>query len=57
MLPGMSTHTDDDQRRDALLTKLLQTPPEPRPKRERGEEKATRTRASRASGEKPEASA
>ena len=25
----------DDQRRDALLLKLLKTPPQPRPKRER----------------------
>lgn len=25
-----------DQRRDALLLKLLKTPPQPRPKRERG---------------------
>jgi hypothetical protein len=26
---------DDDQRRDAMLLKLLKTPPQPRPKRER----------------------
>ena len=27
---------DDDQRRDALLRQLLKTPPQPRPKRDRG---------------------
>ena len=41
------------QRRDALLLKLLRTPPQPRPKRERGKKKPTRTRASRASAKKP----
>ncbi len=41
------------QRRDALLLKLLKTPPQPRPKRERGKKKSTRTRASRASAKKP----
>jgi hypothetical protein len=28
---------NDDQRRDELLLKLLKTPPQPRPKRERGQ--------------------
>ncbi len=41
------------QRRDALLLKLLKTPPQPRPKRERGKKKPTRTRAPRASAKKP----
>jgi hypothetical protein len=31
-----------DQRRDALVLKLLKTPPQPRPKRERGTKKAKR---------------
>ncbi len=50
----MSDHqTDDDQRRDKLLLRLLKTPPQPRPKRERGKEKkANRNRGDRASGEK-----
>jgi hypothetical protein len=40
----------DDQRRDKLLLKLLKTPPQPRPKRERGKEKpkAIRARGKRA---------
>lgn len=29
---------EDAQRRDALLLKLLRTPPQPRPKRERGKD-------------------
>jgi hypothetical protein len=29
------TQDEDDQRRDALLLKLLKTPPQPRPKRVR----------------------
>jgi hypothetical protein len=40
------------QRRDKLLLRLLKAPPQPRPKRERGEKKPTRTRASRASAGK-----
>jgi len=28
--------SDDAQRRDAILLRLLKTPPQPRPKRERG---------------------
>jgi hypothetical protein len=40
------------QHRDKLLHRLLHTPPQPRPKRQRGKKKSTRTRASRASEEK-----
>lgn len=32
--------SNDAQRRDELLLKLLKTPPQPRPKRERGERDA-----------------
>jgi len=35
----MSEQTDDAQRRDALLLRLLKTPPQPRPHRERGAKK------------------
>jgi hypothetical protein len=31
--------TDDDQRRDKLLLRLLKTPPQPRPKRVRSKRK------------------
>jgi hypothetical protein len=43
---------DDGQRRDALLRRLLKTPPQPRPKRERGEGKPTRKTVKHASGGK-----
>jgi hypothetical protein len=42
--------SDDGQRRDKLLLRLLKTPPQPRPKRERSKEKPTRSRAKRANG-------
>ena len=56
-LPMNSQEGDDGQRRDALLRRLLKTPPQPRPKRERGGEKPTRKSVKRASGGKREPSA
>jgi hypothetical protein len=53
--------SDDDQRRDKLLLRLLKTPPQPRPKRERAKEevkpKATKVRGKRAIAGKREPSA
>lgn len=49
---AMSDQQSDDQRRDALLVRLLRTPPKPRPKRERiinaKERPATKGRVHRA---------
>jgi len=39
-----------EQRRDALLVRLLKTPPQPRPKRDRGNAKSSQNGASSASG-------
>jgi hypothetical protein len=52
MIPSMSDQEcGDGQRRDKLLLRLLKTPPQPRPKRERGKRaaKADRRRGERAS--------
>lgn len=51
--------SDDEQRRDKLLQRLLKTPPQPRPKRERdkGKPKASRARGKRAIAGKREPSA
>ena len=38
----MSDQKSETQQRDALLLKLLKTPPQPRPKRERGEKPPTK---------------
>jgi len=43
--------------RDEMLLRLLKTPPQQRPKRERGKQKPTRPRASRATSKKPSPSA
>jgi len=53
MLLLMSDQTSDNgQRRDKLLLRLLKAPPQPRPKRERAKEKPTLTRAKRANAGK-----
>jgi hypothetical protein len=57
IVSGMNRQTDDGQRRDKLLLRLLKAPPRPRPKRERDKEKPTQTRAKRASAGKPAPSA
>jgi hypothetical protein len=45
----MTPKESDEQRRDALLLKLLKTPPKQRPKRARGK-KSSKVHQSRASG-------
>jgi hypothetical protein len=59
MLYGMSEKNgEDEQCRDQLLVRLLKTPPQPRPQRERGKTKAKviRSRDKRATGAKREPS-
>lgn len=48
---------DAEGKRDRLLRRLLETPPQPRPKRDRGNGKPTQTGASRANAKKREPSA
>jgi hypothetical protein len=48
--PLTRLESEDARRRDALLLRLLKTPPQPRPKRER--DKAKATHAKRASANK-----
>lgn len=53
----MSDQGSDVQQRDAMLLRLLKTPPQPRPKRERGEVKPTQVSVKSASVRKPAPSA
>jgi hypothetical protein len=48
---------EDDQRRDKLLLRLLKSPPQPRPKRERDKEPSRLPVVKRANEGKPEPSA
>jgi hypothetical protein len=56
---GEKNDDEAEQRRDKLLLRLLNTPPKPRPKRERGDgsPKARKVRGKRATGAKREPSA
>ncbi len=48
---------EEEQRRDELLLNLLKTPPQPRPKRDRGEKTPKQNREKIATDEMPEPSA